>query len=290
MNNWQHLVHQDATTTITGEWFCVRFNPDITTGELFNVGVVFIDQTNQCHAKLLDSTKIFEQLFGTLGVANIKFLLNVVAETLAENHYNISPSSNIIYSSRQTAQGESIEEILDDLYRSMISLVDTSEEETDKKRTSINTRDLRKRVTAFIKKQLPNAYDNYLRSTPVLVGQGKKQMNLDLPLVHKYLDTSFYGTVVSADYLDEVHFTYNVEHIGVTNLANCCEIMGKTIKSGISIYHPPTGSKAEQAQRDEKLDKCLHRLEILRRQNHDIHIYVEPDLEKCLISSLEMAC
>lgn len=290
MNNWQHLLTQEQTATVTGEWFCVRFSPDKTTGELFNVGVVFIDKDKKCHVKLLENTAIFEHLFGSLGVANIKFLLTVVAETLAENHYNISPSSHISYSSRQTAQGESIDEILTDLYHSMISLLQLPAEETEKKRQNVNTKDLRKKVTSYIKSQLPDNYDNYLRDTPILVGRGAKQMSLDLPLVHKYFDKTFYGTVVSADYLDEVHFTYNVEHIGVTNLANCCEIMGKTIKSGISIYHPPLENKAEQAQRDEKLDRCLHRLEILRKQQHDIHIHVEQDIDKCLINTLEMAC
>lgn len=140
MNNWQHLLSQNPDAAITGEWFCVRFSPDKTTGELFNIGVVFIDQDKQCHTKLLENTRVFEQMFGSLGVANIKFLLNVVAETLAGNHYNISPSSHISYSARQTAQGESIDEILDDLYHSMISLVALSEAETDKKRQSINTK------------------------------------------------------------------------------------------------------------------------------------------------------
>ncbi|ANB90844.1 hypothetical protein MOVS_01255 [Moraxella ovis] len=290
MNNWQHLLTQEQTATVTGEWFCVRFSPDKTTGELFNVGVVFIDKDKKCHAKLLESTSVFERLFGTLGVANIKFLLTVVAETLAENHYNVSPSSHISYGPRQTAQGDSIDEILSDLYRSMISLLESPAETVDKKRQNINTKDLRKRVTSYIKGQLPDVYDNYLRDTPILVGQGANQMSLDLPLVHKYFEKSFYGTVVSADYLDDVYFTHNVEHVGVTNLANCCEILGRTIKAGISIYHPPLESQAEQAQRDERLDKCLHRLEVLRKQDYDIHIHVEPTLDKCLTTTLEMAC
>lgn len=286
MNNWQHLLSQNLATTITGEWFCVRFSPDKTTGEVFNVGVVFIDQDKQCHAKLLENTRVFEQMFGSLGVANIKFLLTVVTEALADNHYNVSPSSHISYSPRQTAQGESIDEILDDLYHSMISLVTLSETETDKKRQSINTRDLRKKVASFIKKQYPNT--NILREHPVLVSRGDRQLSLDIPIVSHSLSKDFYGTIVSADYLDEVHFFYNVEHIGVSNLANCCEILGKDIKSGISIYNPPLDSKAQQDERDEKIDKCLYRLERLRKNGHDIDIRIESNLNKSISASLEM--
>lgn len=287
MNNWQHLLIQEQPIPITGEWFCVRFSPDRTTGELFNVGVVFIDKDKKCHAKLLENTAIFEHLFGSVGVANIKFLLTVVAEALAENHYNVSPSSHISYSSRQTAQGESIDEILTDLYHSMISLVQLPTEETEKKRQNINTKDLRQKVARFIKKQCPNT--NILREHPLLVSRGDRQLSLDIPIVNHSFSKDFYGTIVSADYLDEVHFFYNVEHIGVSNLANCCEILGKDIKSGISIYNPPLDSKAQQDERDEKIDKCLYRLEQLRRNGHDIDIRVESNLDKSISAPLEMA-
>lgn len=66
-------------------------------------------------------------------MANIQFMLNVVDEMLSKNHYDAPPSPHIIYSERRTARGESIDEILDDLYRSMVSLVcsdDKKDEET----------------------------------------------------------------------------------------------------------------------------------------------------------------
>lgn len=292
MNNWQHLLTEDLPTSIAGEWFCVRFSPDKTTGEIFNVGVVFIDQDQQCHTKLLENTNAFECLFGSLGVANIRFLLTVVEEALADNQYNISPSPHISYSPRQTAQGDSIDEILDDLYQSMISLIVTSEQETNKKRNNINTKDLRKRVNNFIKKQLPDTYQYILRKEPLLIGQGDKKISLDIPIVRCQISQKFYGTVVSADYLDEVHFIYNVEHIGIGNIASCCEILGKGIKAGISIYNPPLNSltKKHQDQREKQLDKCLHRLELLRKNGYDIDIHIDDDVEKCVVNTLSMTC
>lgn len=206
MNNWQHLLSQNPDAAITGEWFCVRFSPDKTTGELFNIGVVFIDQDKQCHTKLLENTRVFEQ------------------------------------------------------------------------------KDLRKRVTSFIKKQLPDTYHHFLQDGPILLGN----MSLDIPIVNHSLSKKFYGTVVSADFSNEVHFFYNVEHIGVSNLANCCEILGKDIKSGISIYNPPLESKAQQDERDEKIDKCLYRLERLRKNGHDIDIRIENDIDRSVFASLEM--
>lgn len=289
MNSWHHLLTSKIKAPVKGEWFCVRFCPDKVTGELFNVGVVFIDQDGKCHAKLLESPRIFEHMFGNLGVSNISFLLTVVAETLADNHFNISPSSHIIYSRRQTAQGESIAEILDDLYHSMISLVSLPQDEKDKKRDVINTKELRQKVASFIKKEYPDTYYQILRDTPLAVSHGGSQVNLDIPLVHKNLSKEFYGTVVSADYLDAVHFYYNVEHIGVSNLASCCEILGKNIKSGISIYNPPMDSKADQSIRDERIDKSLLRLQRLRKNGYDIDIRIESDINKCITTSIEMA-
>lgn len=121
--SWHDLISLTSSDNIIkGEWFVIRLMPDIIKEEVFNVGVVFIDQSKNCHFKLIENSNVFKLLFGTNGLENINFLLDNVNDLLKANQYLSTPSPNIIYSSLKTAQGESIEEILNDLYDSMISL------------------------------------------------------------------------------------------------------------------------------------------------------------------------
>lgn len=300
---WMNLVNDSLSyDLIAGEWFTVRFMPDRVSGEVFNIGVVFIDEFKQCHYKILENTDAFECLFGTKGSENINFMLDVVEEMLKSNHYSITPSPHISYSNRQTARGEGINEILNDLYSSMISLICRHDEEKKpKKNQTLGTSVLRHKVFNQIESRSKGMKDKIYNPEPFLIknSNNKKGMLVDMPISNYGLSNSsiraeYYGTIVSAAYLDDIHRRYNIDYVGCTNVTNCCEILGRDIKAGIIIYVPPVDNVlfTEKVQNniENELDKCLQSLRKMIKNGYDIDIQIAHSPEECSTRVLEFAC
>lgn len=299
--SWMSLFNDNLSTDLlSGEWFTVRFIPDRVSGEVFNVGVVFIDSYEKCHYKILENTEAFRCLFGLKGSENIKFMLDVVEEMLDKNHYMITPSPHISYSNRQTARGESVDEILSDLYRSMISLICKHDEKKPKKNQTLGTSQLRQKVFSQIENSRKGMRDRIYNPEPFLINNhsNEKGMLVDMPITNSYLRDSniradYYGTIVSAAYLDDVHRRYNIDYVGCTNVANCCEILGKDIKAAIIIYVPPVDSviftEKVQINIENELDKCLQSLEKMIKNGYDINITIAHSTEECSQRVLEFA-
>ncbi len=300
MNTSWHSFVQPISDNhlIKGEWFTVRFMPDRITGEIFNIGVVFIDDVQNCHFKLIENANAFKCLFGTSGVANIAFMLDSVRELLDNNHYLLTPSPNIIYSTPQTAQGESINEILDDLFDSMVSLVCQDDEKEEKTTQRMGTTELRKQVFRQLYKEMNKVHDRIHQPSPypITSRDKKKTLMVDMPIrnYRGYESTTvqeYYGTIISAGYLDPVHRRYNIDYVGCTNVTNCCEILGKDIKAGIIIYVPPLDdidfTEAVQATINDELDKCLYSLHKMNDEGYNIDIQLIHSPEEGVKKTLE---
>lgn len=296
--SWLSLLNNSENSDlISGNWFTVRFMPDRISGEIFNVGVVFVDKNSKCHYRILETTDAFQCLFGISGAANIKFLLDIVDEMFANNNYTITPSPHIIYSNYQTARGESVDEILDDLYGSMVSLICRNEKKT-KKSQALGTTDLRKKVFNQIESRRKGMKDKIYNPEPFLItnNSNEKGMLVDMPISKYSLGDSrtraeYYGTIISAAYLDDIHRRYNIDYVGCTNVTNCCEILGKDIKASIIIYVPPVDesvfTEAVQINIRNELDKCLYSLEKMNKDGYDIDIQIAHSSEECGTKVLE---
>lgn len=300
---WDNLItpSNDKPTNIRGEWFTVRFIPDQVAGEIFNLGVVFIDDFSDCHYRLLPNAKAFKCLFGSLGVANIQFMLTVVDEMLSKNHYDIPPSPHIIYSERRTARGESIEEILDDLYRSMVSLVcsEDKKDEENKERKAIPTKVVRSKVFSDMKKSYPHVYEKAYRPDPIVLRNpvSNRQITVDMPIANytgyeSRTRQDYYASLVSAAYLDPVHRVHQINYVGVTNVSNICELLGKdeVTKAALIIYKPEQNKifdEKYQLETDYELDKCLYSLYQLGKEGYDIKIEICDTQEGCLDSLMD---
>lgn len=290
--SWLNLLNSSGSSDlISGSWFTVRFMPDRISGEIFNIGVVFIDKTNKCHYRILETTDAFRCLFGASGTANIKFMLDIVEEMFANNNYTVTPSPHIIYSNYQTARGESVDEILDDLYRSMVSLI-CRDEKKSKKSQTLGTTQLRQKVFSQIESKRKGMKDKIYNSDPFLItnDSNEKAMLVDMPISKYSLGdfntrAEYYGTIVSAAYLDDIHRRYNIDYVGCTNVTNCCEILGKAIKASIIIYVPPVDeiifTEAVQINIRNELDKCLYSLEKMNKDGYDIDIQIAHSSEEC---------
>ncbi len=301
--SWENLItpSNEKPSTISGEWFAVRFMPDRVTGEIFNLGVAFIDDFSDCHYRLLPNAKAFDCLFGSLGVANIQFMLNVVDEMLSKNHYDIPPSPHIIYSERRTARGENINEILDDLYRSMVSLVcsDDKKDEENKERKAIPTKQVRSKIFSDMKKRYPKAYEKAYHPEPIALTNPRtgRQITVDMPIAsytgyERNTRQDYYASVVSAAYLDSVHRVHQINYVGVTNVTNICELLGRNevAQAALIIYKPEESkifNEKYQLETDYELDKCLYSLYQLEKDGYDIKIDIRDTQEGCLDSLMD---
>lgn len=315
--SWYSLVGDTAGNSdhlVSGEWFTVRFIPDHIAGEIFNIGVVFIDEYRNAHYRLLDNADAFSCLFGDKGKANISFLLQVVEDVLKDNHYVVTPSPHIMYSPRQTAQGDSIEEILDDLFGSMISLVCRRElqlsslnslaeystfeiivPETTKK---LSTNKLRKAVFGRMRYDNEFLYEKIYNKEPYEITNpySKKKMLIDMPIrgysgLENQKRQDYYGSVVSAAYISEVHRIHQINYVGATNVMNCCEQLGKSVRTALIIYLPPsdnhTFTKSIRTQAENELDRCLYALHQMSKEGYQIKIEIKDTPEECLNEVLE---
>lgn len=300
--SWMNLFNDSLSgDLLSGEWFTIRFMPDRVSGEVFNIGVVFVDDHKKCHYRILENTDAFRCLFGAKGSENIKFMLDMVEEMLKRNNYRITPSPHISYSIQQTARGESVDEILNDLYRSMISLICTHDtEKKPKKNQTLGTTLLRQKVFSQIESQNKGIKDKIYKPEPFLIrsNSNEKGMLVDMPISRYGLGNSnvraeHYGTIVSAAYLDDIHRRYNIDYVGCTNVTNCCETLGKSIKAGIIIYVPPVDNdiftEKVQLNIENELDKCLQSLEKMVKNGYDIDIQIANSPEECGTKVLEFA-
>lgn len=303
--SWHSLIgdkENDSNDLISGEWFTVRFIPDHVAGEIFNIGVVFIDEYKDSHYRLINNADAFSCLFGEIGKANINFLLNVVNQVLSNNNYLVTPSPSIVYSSRQTAQGDSIEDILDDLFSSMISLVCKNElaevNIVEVEKFNLSTKDLRHNVFKRMKKDYEALYEKVHRRQPYEITNpySKKKMLIDMPIrcydgLERQKRQDYYGSIVSAAYLNEVHRIHQINYVGATNVMNCCEQLGRGVKTALIIYLPPVDdykfTESVRLQVENELDRCLYGLHQMSKDGYQIKIEVEESPEACLEEIIE---
>ncbi|WP_199506862.1 MULTISPECIES: DUF3037 domain-containing protein [unclassified Psychrobacter] len=287
---------------ISGEWFTVRFTPDFIANEIFNIGVVFVDDDKRCHYKMIENANAFSCLFGSTGVANINFLLKIVKTELTANNYTLTPSGHIFYSHRQTAQGSSVSEILEDLFGSMVSLVckgDTEVEPIKDTPSTLSTNKLRSKVFSQMRDKYGSLYEKVYHKEPYEITDDTTgdKIIVDMPIRHYSGVRSgtkrveYYGSIVSAAYLDQVHRIHHINYIGATNVMNCCELLGKDVRTALIIYLPPDDSlkftKPLRLQIENELDRCLYSLHKMESDGFNIKIEVKESPEECLEEVVE---
>lgn len=303
--SWHSLISDktnDSDDLISGEWFTVRFIPDHVAGEIFNIGVVFVDEYKDAHYRLINNADAFSCLFGEIGKANINFLLKVVNQVLSDNSYVVTPSPNIVYSSRKTALGDSIEDILDDLFNSMVSLVCRNEVAdlilVENEKFNLSTKNLRHNVFGRMKKDHEALYNKVYNKEPYEITNpySKKKMLIDMPIrcyagLERQKRQDYYGSVVSAAYLNEVHRIHHINYVGATNVMNCCEQLGRGVKTALIIYLPPVDNykftESVRLQVENELDRCLYGLHQMSKDGYQIKIEVEESPEACLEEIIE---
>lgn len=139
-----------APSKVKGEWFNIRFIPDLFSGERYNIGVCFIDNEEKRHIKMLDEKSRIGCLFDQVASQNINFLISVVEESI-EKSIDVIPSDQVIYSEKKYISGDSVEEILEYLFDETVPLGRKQDVRVHEQGEQISRETLRERMYDVIR-------------------------------------------------------------------------------------------------------------------------------------------
>lgn len=273
-----------AEPRIKGKWFPIRLTPDLATGELLNIGVGFIDARRKLHVRMLDSARAFRCLYGNAGLENFSFLLTVAREHFQRVGKPESPSPHILIGPRAYAAGGSVDEILDQLFHTMVTLGGMEEEEVEA--TNVETMDtpkLRKLVFRMAKKYSPTIFNRMFRDQPISLDDASGQPHaLDLPLwasdPELFRDGPRYGTIVSAHFRSPVYRGFNLDG-GCMNLWNTRSIIQNSGRGGFLILRPSEGTQGFDQSLINDIDNEIDRVvwPFLKMKNMLVEVSSDPE-------------
>lgn len=281
---------------VTGHWFPIRLTPDLAAGEMFNVGVGFIDDTGQLHTKLLENANAFKCIYGQAGQENFNFLLTIIKQHFSQVNVPISPSPHIRLGPQAFVSGSHPESIIKNLYDTMVSLrCDDESSSVAASQIAISTETVRKRLFGLMKKEAPKIYERLHRETPVrLFDKQQNPLLLDLPIWNEHPDLyhskgTRFGTIVSAHYRDKVYRNYNLDG-GSLNILNAAMILSeKNVEGGLFILRPAEGTTGYDSQMITAVENDIDRAVWAVQQRKNVKVIVSPDVHRLMHASLELA-
>lgn len=284
--NWTSLIQQKYAPDafIHGQYFVIKFMPDVVAREVFNLGVGFFqDNDPAIRYRLLDnSLKGFNCIYGSEAVSGMRLLLKSVAQALDTVGIISPPSPQISYTQPIAISGLSVESIMDTLYRDHVHM-DHFVQKRNRKPTIVNTADLRKGVHDYL---APPLRDKYYREDKIWLKSDvavDEQIAVDLPIWRPKQDNLFdiqplFASIVSADYVEREALSYNLDFLGCTNIQNACSLLGPESKAGLFIYRPTLNERVTPNKMDEidsHIDNSLYILERMKKKGgYDINIEV----------------
>ncbi|MGY5450987.1 hypothetical protein ACVFI8_08620 [Agarivorans sp. MS3-6] len=142
MQNLENLLSQSADQNLVkGEWFNIRWTPDIATGEKLNIGVGFLEG-GRVHSRLLSYFERIKCLYGERGIYHLELTTSIVGESLRQNNKE-SPIPQVSFDPSGFAQGYSVDEILTNLFEQTVPLQKKIRQNTGGNRfSSFNTEKL----------------------------------------------------------------------------------------------------------------------------------------------------
>jgi len=166
------------------------------------------------HIKLLPNAAPFEALYGKVGKDNFSFLLGIIGQHLGGQKSlsaNISPQVSL--GKAHFVAGDSIQEILDRLYASIVSLDLMCREQDTPKERNISTENLRRRVQSLLRKENAKFVESSWHdvSNPIIIPPSKTNKTpIRLQHLQLWSEPSItnnnirFASFVSADYVSSL--------------------------------------------------------------------------------------
>ena len=266
------LFDEDRTApkpSITGKWFEIRLTPDLVAGEILNIGVGFIQsRTKKFYFKLLDSAAPFTSLYGSGAREQFDFLLSVTRDALSAHGPSGNISQHITFGDQRSAQGITVQSILDSLYRSVVTLGRRAAETAElpsihERKLPRSTETIRKQIRNAFSKHDPKGFTDYWRDAPVQVTADGRQRPIDMQIwqsqTNLYTPRCF-GIIISVCYKD-THYRKAFLNGAYHDLTIARSYLAQEEKSkgGIFILRPEDGDSVEII--DNEIDNAVWALQ-----------------------------
>jgi hypothetical protein len=267
---------------IRGEWFNIRFCPDLATGELLNIGVGFVDESGRVYNRILNDFSRLRCLYDDrIDLEEIAFLAEIIGQLLDRTNFSaiehLQPSPNIKFSQRKYAAGQGINSIIDRLYRDTVTLdwprLDKVTEKSRFKPHDNHT--VRKDVFSKLRDLMGYDAEKLIsKDSQYTIPDGDIERKLDLPLRSDAAHLT--GTIASAWYKD----LYRAEHNILTaamDLRTAKRFLDKD-KFGLFILRPDLTSgltESDLCKMEDAIDRSVWQL-----QADDIHIGIESKTDR----------
>lgn len=197
----QLLKNNKFETNVSGEWFSIQWTPDSYANEKLNIGVGLLQPDGEINIQLLDYYERVNCLFNQKNIVfQLELACNISREIILQKGIDkreITPQ--ITCDVMGFAQGKSVDEVLSQLFSSVVSLG----KKIKIKRTSnfvSKSRDaVYNSMIERLKVNLELNFSNYIPENPFLsLNQEGHHHNLYLP----YRNEIGVGTLVSTAYSD----------------------------------------------------------------------------------------
>lgn len=177
---------------VEGYWQTITLRPDFASNEALNIGVIF-KHHGQIAFRLLDSVDKFMRLYGEAAEDELQFLLRAIQGALRQNTLPQFPS--ISFGPQALARGDSVDEIVERLYATCVTLSGPAYRPQHERAKFINNTFVRHEVFRHIRLMAGVAAEQVIASDAEFLFKDKDRViPLDIPLRHERR----LGTVVSA--------------------------------------------------------------------------------------------
>ncbi|KDN12733.1 hypothetical protein SALWKB12_1257 [Snodgrassella communis] len=240
-----NLSEESIEPDITAKWFVIKISPDLATGELLNIGVGIIYR-KKLFTKLIPNTTPLELLYGKASKENFSFLLHLLKSSTDSLLTLKSVSPHFSISSLKFVAGNSVEDILDRLYKSMVTLnlIQTSEKQNNHK--GLSTEKVRSKIFNAIKNS-----DKYLaesiwhnENNPIVIppdlGEKITLKHLQIWSTPNILQQhTKFGAIVSTDYIQATQSEFYLLQ-ATQDIQRASASLNNNKEAGLFIYRPDT--------------------------------------------------
>lgn len=252
---------------VSGRWFNIRFSPNAAGGELFNIGVAYLDSERQrVQARLIENLEGFRVLFGDAFEEEVRFVLDVVRSAFAQSMIE-SPLRNVVFGEPRYAAGESAQEILGWLFSSTVSFASAKQTPASRRDPAPSNAAVRKAVFDEIRLKANLRADQIIAPDPIFWAvDGDRKVPLDIPI----RGGNLLGGLVSAGQRSKLPLENNLLRSSL-DLETAASIF-KRDRLGFFVMRTP--SNASEPDFDPQLDDVIDTT-CWKLHKQGIHVGVE---------------
>jgi hypothetical protein len=269
----QSLAVPVSSPRVSGKWFNVRYCPNPAGGEVFNIGVAYVENAvdaaaRQVHARLLENLEGFRTLFGEAFEEELRFSIEVVRSALSQKMLD-APLRNVVFGEPRYAAGDSEKDVLDRLFASTVSFHEAKQSPSAQRGPAQHNGAVRKAVFDALRLKADLRAERIIAGDPVyFASDDRGRYPLDVPLRGDKL----LGSVVSGAYRTRQPLENNLLRASL-DLETAARIF-KQDRLGFFVMRV-VGEDAADSSLDDVIDTVGWKL-----HKHGVHVGIEETPER----------